>query len=137
MMTALPCEIKKVIQKKKVLRISLFLLSTISIGFIILIWGDIIFSVSEELVAFKYSCYAALLISPFFFTKIYLVFTDTNYIGEVKEVNIVSVVDSKSSVKPSLENLYRKNIIHLTIEDEIGRILKKKYTKFHPILSRI
>ncbi len=122
----LPLKIRKVIQKKKILRTFLFVLSTISIALIILIWGDTILSVPEDFVAFKYSCYAVLLILPFFFTKIYLLFTDANYIGEIKKVNIVSVVDSKSSVRPSRENLYRKNEIHLAIEDEKGRILTKK-----------
>lgn len=126
MMTALPCEIKKAIRKKKALRIFLFLLATTLITVIIVIWGNTIFPLPENLVAFKYSCYAVLLISPIFFTKVYLVFTDANYTGEIKDVNIVSVTDSKSSVKPSLEQLYRKNEIHLTVEDETGKILEKK-----------
>ena len=125
-MTALPCEIKKAIRKKKALRIFLFLLATTLITVIIVIWGNTIFPLPENLVAFKYSCYAVLLISPIFFTKVYLVFTDANYTGEIKDVNIVSVTDSKSSVKPSLEQLYRKNEIHLTVEDETGKILEKK-----------
>ena len=128
-MTTLPREIRTAIRKKKALRIIRFLLATLLITVIIVIWGDTIFSLPEDLIAFKYSCYAVLLISPFFFTKVYLIFTDTNYTGEVKRVNIVSTVDSKSSVRPSRENLYGKNEIHLTVEDQTGRILEKKVSE--------
>ena len=125
-MMVLPREISKAIRKKKTLRIVLFAVATLFISVILVLWGDTIFALSEDFVAFKYSCYAVLLILPLFFTKVYLVFTDTNYFGEVKKVNVVSVVDSKSSIKPSLEQLYNKNEVHLTIEDPHGRILKKK-----------
>lgn len=125
-MFALPSEIRKVIRKKKALRIFLYLMTTILIAVVIGMWGDVIFSMPESYSAFKYSCYVVLLILPIFLTKVYLVFTDASYAGRVKEVNIVSVVDSKSSVRPSLESLYRKNEIHLTVEDETGRIFVRK-----------
>ncbi|MBQ7153440.1 MAG: hypothetical protein IJR83_05840 [Clostridia bacterium] len=81
-MIELPSSIKKAICKKKILRILLFLLSTTMITMIIILWGNMMFPFPENLVVFKYVCYAVLLILPIFFTRIYLVFTDTSYTGE-------------------------------------------------------
>ena len=36
------------------------------------------------------------------------------------------MVDNKSAAKPTREQLYRKNEIHITVEDEKGRSFKKK-----------
>ena len=126
MTTALPREIRKAIRKKRAKRIFLFLSATILTAVIIAIWGDTIFPFPEGFAALKYLCYAVLLILPFFYTKVYLIFTDFNYIGKIKKVKVVSLVDNKSAVKPTREQLYRKNEIHITVEDEKGRSFKKK-----------
>jgi len=47
-------------------------------------------------------------------------------LGEVKKVEVSTVVDSKSSAKPTRESLYTKNIIVIIVEDESGKIIKKK-----------
>ena len=109
MTTALPREIRKAIRKKRAKRIFLFLSATILTAVIIAIWGDTIFPFPEGYTALKYSCYAVLLILPFFYTKVYLIFTDFNYIGKIKKVKVVSLVDNKSAAKPTREQLYRKN----------------------------
>ena len=122
----IPAEVKKFVYKKQMSRILLWAIFTLLIAAIIVIGGDILLPVPENLIEFKYSCYVLFLISPVFFTKVYRVFTDTNYTGVVQQVNVLSIVDSKSSVRPSREMLYRKNEIHLTIESPNGKILTKK-----------
>lgn len=131
----LPSKIKKAIHRKKAIRISLFLLTVLLMTVAIIILENSDFNLFENNITYKYLIYIVLLVSSFFITKAYLVFTDTNYCGEVKKVNIKSVVDSKSSAKPTWEQLYRKNEIYITIEDETGRIFRKKACEFPSSLS--
>lgn len=94
----LPSKIKKAIHRKKAIRISLFLLTVLLMTVAIIILENSDFNLFENNIAYKYLIYIVLLVSSFFITKAYLVFTDTNYCGEVKKVNIKSV-SLLSSVK--------------------------------------
>lgn len=124
-MIILPREIRKAIRKRKIIRSLAFLSTTILVAVIIAKWGDMIFPLPESLVVFKYSFYAVLLILPFFLTKFYLIFTDTNYCGEVKQVDITQAIGSRTAM-PVRGQLYKKNEIYIEVEDEAGKIFKKK-----------
>ena len=44
----------------------------------------------------------------------------------VKKVKVKTITDNKSAAKPTKQQMYRKNIIYLTIEDETGKTFRKK-----------
>lgn len=125
-MLAIPDEIKKAIRQKKVRRVVLFLVTVLLMAVVIIMFEKSASSFSEKLSALKYVFYAVLLISSVFISKVYRIFTDTDYCGVVKKVKVKTVTDNKSAAKPTWEQMYRKNIIYLTIEDEAGKTFRKK-----------
>ncbi len=125
-MLAIPNEIKKTIQRKKVRRIVLFIITVLLMVAVIIIFEKTERSFSENLTAFKSVLYPVLLISSVFISKVYRIFTDTDYCGVVKKVKVKTVTDNKSAAKPTWEQMYRKNVIYLTIEDETGKTFQKK-----------
>lgn len=122
----IPTELKKTILKRMLVRVSFFMLLFILNLVVVVNWWDALFPIDKINVIAKYSFAIIFLALPFFLTKIYKIFTDTSYMGTVRDVKVLSVVDSKSSVKPSWEMLYRKNEIHLTVETPNGKLIKKK-----------
>ena len=70
--------------------------------------------------------YPVLLISSVFISKVYRIFTDTDYCGVIKKLKVKTVTDNKSAAKPTKQQMYKKNIIYLTIEDETGKTFRKK-----------
>lgn len=125
-MLAIPDEIKKTIQRKKVRRIVIFIITVLLMVAVIIIFEKTERSFSENLTAFKSVLYPVLLISSVFISKVYRIFTDTDYCGVVKKVKVKTVTDNKSAAKPTWEQMYRKNVIYLTIEDETGKTFQKK-----------
>ncbi len=123
-----PPQITKKLRKKILCRLIIFLVLTLILAIILINYGSVIFDMPQDegYDGFKYTCYAIVLILPIFITKIYKIFTDTNYAGVVKNVKIKTVVDSKNQFKPSREMLYRKNEIYLTIQTKQNKIVKKK-----------
>lgn len=124
-MPAIPSEISKAIRRKKEQRIFLFLLAIVLIAVMIVIFEKYGTSY-EDIDVLKYFFYTALFIASFFVTKIYLIFTDTDYCGVVKKVDVETVLDNKSAAKPSMELMFRKNVTYLTVEDETGKTFRKK-----------
>ena len=125
-MLAIPDEIKKAIRQKKVRRIVIFIITVLLMAVVIIMFEKSASSFSENLTAFKSVLYPVLLISSVFISKVYRIFTDTDYCGVVKNVKVKTVTDNKSAAKPTREQMYRKNIIYLTIEDEAGKTFRKK-----------
>ncbi len=122
----IPTEVSNIIKRKKAIRIIIFALLVALNAFIIIMWGDVLISVEKEHYAFKYACYILFLILPVFLAKVYKIFTDADYVGTVKKIDIETSVDSTNSMHPTLETRYRKNEIYLTIETENGKIIRKK-----------
>ncbi len=121
-----PKPIKKIIYKKIFLRLFVFvMLSFLSIALIVA-FGDVIFSELYKSVEFRCSCYVFAVFLSAVITKVYRIFTDRSYCGEVKKVKVVTVTDSSSTVHPSLESLYRKNVIYLAVETKKGKEVYKK-----------
>ena len=122
----IPDDLKKEVCKKILLRVLaccfLFIFNTI----IIVYWGNIILPLSDEHKVFRFFCYAIFLLLPFIITRIYTLWTDTSYTGTITDVKISTVVDSKSTLTRSLEMLYHKNEIYLTIKKDNGKIIKRK-----------
>lgn len=127
-MIILPREIRKAIRKRKIIRSLAFLSTTILVAVIIAKWGDMIFPLPESLVVFKYSFYAVLLILPFFLTKFYLIFTDTNYCGEVKQVDITQAIGSRAAM-PVREQLYKKTKYILKLKTRREKFSRKRRTR--------
>lgn len=125
-MLAIPDEIKKAIRQKKVRRGVLFLVTVLLMAVVIIMFEKSASSFSENLTAFKSVLYPVLLISSVFISKVYRIFTDTDYCGVVKKVKVKTVTDNKSAAKPTKQQMYRKNVIYLTIEDETGKTFRKK-----------
>ena len=73
---------------------------------VLLLWGDVIFNTNNKLL--KAICYIIILILPIFITGLPRKIKDKTYYGEVENVCISTTTDSSLSIKPVLENLYRK-----------------------------
>ena len=122
----IPTELKKAVLKKKLIRLILFVL-LFAWNFVVIIkWWDDLFPVEKINVIAKYSFAIIFLALPFFLTKVYKIFTDSNYMGIVRDVDVRTVADSKSSVKPTWEMLYRKNVLYVTVETPNGKLIRKK-----------
>lgn len=118
-----PADIKKYVTKNVVKRITQWLLLTLFIGLLIVLFGERCFSrLNVEL---KYTIYAALLIWPFFISKIYKLF-DSSWYGEIEKIEIKYTTDSERSFKPSLETLYTKETVIFYIKTSGGKSVRKK-----------
>ena len=91
---------------------------------ILALWGSVIFNTDNK--AFQTSCYVVVMFIPFAITGVPHKLIDSTYYGTVKKVDIVTTTDNDSSVKPTRERMYLKNIIYLTIETPNGKIIYKK-----------
>lgn len=118
-------------------RVVLFIITVLLMAVVIIMFEKSASSFSENLTAFKSVLYPVLLISSVFISKVYRIFTDTDYCGVVKKVKVKTVTDNKSAAKPTREQMYRKNIIYLTIEDETGKTFRKRQPKLRSLRSRI
>ena len=123
----IPDEYRRLVLKKKLIRFAVFAVLFVAIAFVLANWGTVIFKVKEKDVGFRYLFYALALAVPFVVTKVWLIFTDTSYIGVVKEVKIKSIVDSELSMSLWREYLYRKNVTILYVETSRGEIRRKAF----------
>ena len=123
----IPDELKKFALKKRITRIILFTILIAIAVFVLVNWGEIIFKVKKEDIGFRYLFYALVLAIPFAITKIWLVFTDTSYIGVVKEVKIKSIVTTKNTIRPMQSDYYRNNETYLIIQTAKGVIKRKVF----------
>ncbi len=122
----IPTELKKAVLKKKLIRLILFVL-LFAWNFVVIIkWWDDLFPVEKINVIAKYSFAIIFLALPFFLTKFYKIFTDFNYMGIIRDVEIRTMVDSKFALRPTWETLYRKNEIYVTVETLNGKLVRKK-----------
>ena len=91
---------------------------------ILILWGNVIFNTDNKV--FQISCYIVFMLVPFVITGVPHKLIDSTYYGTVKKVDIVTTTDNSSSVKPTLEHLYVKNTIYLSIEKPNGKLIQKK-----------
>ncbi len=88
------------------------------------LWGDTIFQIENRGV--RVFCYIVVLVLPFIITGVPLKMIDSTYCGTVKKVNVVTTMDNESTIKPTLEGIYYKNTVYLTIETAEGKIIRRK-----------
>ena len=122
----IPRELKRLILKRRLVRLFLFGLLIALNLVVILNWWDDLFPIEKINPIAKYSFAVVLLAIPVFLTRIYRIFTDPTFTGTVRDVSVRTSVDSKSSVRPTWESLYRKNEIYLTVETPGGKVIRKK-----------
>ena len=91
---------------------------------ILALWGSVIFNTDNK--AFQTSCYIVVMLIPFAITGVPHKLFDSTYYGTVKKVDIVTTTDNDSSIKPTIEHLYLKNTVYLSIERPDGKLIYKK-----------
>ena len=91
---------------------------------VLILWGTVIFNADNK--TFQISCYIVVMLIPFVITEVPHKLIDSTYYGTVKKVDIVTTTDNGSSIKPTLEHLYSKNTIYLSIEQPDGKLIYKK-----------
>jgi len=105
-------------------RISCCAACLLAFGIIIAFWGDTIISVENNI--FRGTFYFLILLIPFAITGVPFKMIDQTYCGTVKKIDIISMVDNKSSALPAREHLYYKNTVCLTIQKQNGKEVTKK-----------
>ena len=125
--TQLPIDLYRYSKKIFLRRLALCFSLSMLFGALIILYGERIFRFGEESAPFVVICYDALVILVFFFiVAVRFRLFDRTFWGTVSEVHIESVMDNRRPGKPSRENLYIKNVIHLTIVLASGRTIKRK-----------
>ena len=123
----IPVELKRAVLKKKLIRVILFVLLSAWNIVVVINWWNFLFPVEQINVIASYSIAIIFLALPVFLTRIYKLFTDSNYMGTIRDVKIQAVVGSKSThVLASRESLYRKNEVYVTIETPNGKHIERK-----------
>ena len=120
----LPKDLKKYVIVRILNRILPCTLIFIVLGGILIEWGDVIFKTDNA--SFQHSCYVVVMILPFVLTGVPHKLVDRTYHGIVTKVDVVTTFDNKSSVKPTREGIYTKNIIFLTVLLDNGKTVRKK-----------
>ena len=128
----IPTELKRAVLKKKLIRVILFVLLSVWNIVVVINWWSVLFPVEQINVIASYSIAIIFLALPVFLTRIYKLFTDSNYMGTIRDVKIQTVVDSKLKWRMTLENLYRKNVVYITLETPNGKHIQRKVLESLP-----
>ncbi|MBQ5842544.1 MAG: hypothetical protein IIW63_05270 [Clostridia bacterium] len=92
----------------------------------IILWGDILIPLDSEYVGLKRFCYLVILSIPFIVTRVPIALFDRTYCGTVKKVDIETTPETYHPAEPTLETVYMKNTIYLSIETPNGKKMRKK-----------
>ncbi len=123
---SIPTSVRKLIRQKIALRLLAFVMLSLFFCLLTILWGDTIFSMPNLGMAVKGLLCIIFVGLSAILTKVYRIVTDFSYGGKVKKVTVKTTVDSRSSIRPTRENLYRKNTVFLTVETESGKTVKRK-----------
>lgn len=93
-------------------------------GIVLALFGERVFNTENQM--FRVSCYAVTMLLPFAVTGVPFRLLDRTYWGTVDEVQVKTTAESVSSVKPSLESLYQKNTVYVTVRLPNGKRIHKK-----------
>lgn len=117
-------ELKKHTRNTVLKRIVPCVILLIAFIVLLLLFGSTICNTDNKV--FQVSFYVVVMLVPFVVTGVPFKLIDKTYEGIVESVNIKTTVDSGSSVKPSREQLYKKNTIYLTVKLPNGKVCTKK-----------
>lgn len=120
----IPAELKKYARNAVLKRIIPCAVLIVVFAVLLLIFGSTICNTDNKV--FKVSFYIVVMFVPFVITGVPFKLIDKTYEGIVEAVSIETTVDSGSSVKPSREQLYKKNTIYLTVKLPNGKVCTKK-----------
>lgn len=124
MQRRLPQDLKRYFQRKILFRIIPCGILLLTFGILLALFGERVFRTENQV--FRVSCYFVTMLLPFAATGVPFCLLDRTYCGTVDEVQIKTTVESASSVKPSLESLYQKNTVYLTVRLPNGKRIRKK-----------
>lgn len=124
----IPADIKKYISKKVFKKISFWLIMTIAIALLIVFFGDTFFSRLNNTV--KVGLYVLLLIIPVFISKLYDL-KDNSFYGCITKIEVKNTVDSERGFRPTIETLYRKEIVYFYIKLKNNKTIKRKVFEQH------
>jgi len=114
-------DLKAVIKKRILKKLSLFLVLTVLLGGILLLFGDRLFN--TDVLAFKISCYVCVMLIPFLITGAPFSFIDSTWYGEIVRVDIEEAAEATNEAKP---RLYGAIYSVLTIKKNNGRLIVKE-----------
>ncbi len=124
--TELPADLQKFVRASVLKRIVVFAVLEAVLAVLLLLWGDLLFRMENP--GIRISCYALIFLVPFWVSGVPFKLTDRSFRGTVLKVKVETTVDNASPAKPTVENLYQKNTVHLLIRRDDGKtILKKVY----------
>lgn len=112
----LPADLQKYIKTYIAKKLSLFFGLEAVIVLILCLWGKTLLGSSTGIVL--YALYAAVLIIPFFVTKIPFCLLDKSYFGTIEKVEMETSLESTVKGKPSLEGMYTAVTVKLHIKEE-------------------
>lgn len=127
----LPKDIKRHCVNSLLKRVIICILLFVALLTAIVMWGDILLPLDERYSGFKKLCWLVILSLPFIITKIPVVIFDKTYSGVVKTVDIETTPDTTRGARPTIETVYMKNTIVLTVETLDGKEFRKKVYADH------
>ncbi len=92
---------------------------------VLILFGDRLFS-SVDVEEFKISCYIVVLLLPFLITGVPHKLIDRTYIGIVEDVEVTTTVGFSSAIGGRRGRAYDKNVVHLGIRTEDGKLIYRK-----------
>ncbi len=120
----IPAELKKHARKTVLKRLIPCAVLAVAFAVLLLLFGNTVCKTDNTV--FRLSFYIVVMLIPFVITGVPFKLIDKTYEGIIESVNIETTVDSDSSVKPSRERLYHKNMVYLTVKLPNGKVCTKK-----------
>lgn len=117
----LPDDLRQVVKKRIIKKLSLFFALLIFLGGVLLLFGDRLFN--TDVVAFKVSCYVCVMLLPFVITGVPFCLIDSSWYGEIVRVDIEEAVEATRESKP---RLYGALYTVITVKKSNGRLITKE-----------
>ncbi len=114
-------DLKAVIKKRILKKLSLFLFLAVLFGGILLLFGDRLFN--TDILAFKASCYFCAMLVPFVITGVPFSLIDSTWYGEIVRVDIEEATEATNEAKP---RLYGAIYTVITVKKSNGRLITKE-----------
>ena len=119
-----PKDFKQYVRRKILFRVIPCGILLLTLWILLALFGGRLFRTDNTI--FRVSCYLVTMILPFAITGVPFRLLDRTYWGTVEEVRIETTLESTSAVKPSVESLYRKNTVYLTVLLPNGKYMDRK-----------